>query len=230
MDRYSVESLVAATAPQPREGAVFEVEAGRFLEAHLDGQLWIKTGAMVAYTGNVTYTREGMLDHGIGRLFKKAITGEGMRLTKAEGRGTLYLANRGKKVLLLHLTDDAICINGNDVLAFEPCLKWDITMLRSVAGMMAGGLFNVRLEGTGTVAFGCHYDPITLPVRPGQPVFTDPNATVAWSAGLTPTFKSDVSLKTFFGRGSGESFQMRFEGDGFVVIQPFEERATDPKG
>jgi uncharacterized protein (AIM24 family) len=34
---------------------------------------------------------------------------------------------------------------------------------------------------------------------------------------------SDISVKTFFGRGSGESIQMKFEGEGFVVIQPCEE-------
>jgi uncharacterized protein (AIM24 family) len=38
-----------------------------------------------------------------------------------------------------------------------------------------------------------------------------------------PEFKTDVSLKTFLGRGSGESIQMMFNGDGFVVIQPYEE-------
>jgi uncharacterized protein (AIM24 family) len=32
-----------------------------------------------------------------------------------------------------------------------------------------------------------------------------------------------VSLKTFLGRGSGESIQMKFQGQGFVVVQPFEE-------
>ena len=35
--------------------------------------------------------------------------------------------------------------------------------------------------------------------------------------------KTDISLKTFFGRGSGESIQMHFAGDGFVVVQPMEE-------
>ena len=35
--------------------------------------------------------------------------------------------------------------------------------------------------------------------------------------------KTDISFKTFLGRGSGESIQMRFQGDGFVVIQPYEE-------
>jgi uncharacterized protein (AIM24 family) len=67
-------------------------------------------------------------------------------------------------------------------------------------------------------------------VTPQYPVLTDPNATIAWSGSLTPEFQTDVSLKTFFGRGSGESIQMRFQGEGFVVIQPFEERAFQPQG
>ncbi len=89
--------------------------------------------------------------------------------------------------------------------------------------MLAGGLFNVKLEGTGIVAITTHYDPLTLPVSADRPVTTDPNATVAWSGTLVPEFKSDVSLKTFVGRGSGESIQMSFRGDGFVVVQPYEE-------
>ena len=73
------------------------------------------------------------------------------------------------------------------------------------------------------IAFTAHYEPITLRVLPGSPVITDPNATVAWSGNLMPSFQTDITLKTFFGRGSGESIQMKFEGDGFVVIQPYEE-------
>ncbi len=73
------------------------------------------------------------------------------------------------------------------------------------------------------IAITTHYDPVTLTVTPERPVTTDPNATVAWSGSLTPEFKKDISLKTFFGRGSGESIQMLFEGKGFVVVQPFEE-------
>jgi len=73
------------------------------------------------------------------------------------------------------------------------------------------------------VALTSHYDPLTLRVTPGRPVTTDPNATVCWSGNLEPDFKTDISLKTFLGRGSGESIQMQFSGDGFVVIQPYEE-------
>ena len=95
--------------------------------------------------------------------------------------------------------------------------------MRKVTGMLAGGLFNVKLNGTGMIAITTYYDPLTLRVTPQSPIITDPNATVAWSGNLSPEFKTDVSLKTFFGRGSGESIQMLFQGDGFVVIQPQEE-------
>ena len=40
---------------------------------------------------------------------------------------------------------------------------------------------------------------------------------------LVSSIKKDVSFKTFLGRGSGETFQMEFDGEGFVVIQPYEE-------
>ncbi len=95
--------------------------------------------------------------------------------------------------------------------------------MKKVAGMLAGGLSNVRLEGKGMIAITTHHDPLTLKVSSSKPVITDPNATVAWSGNLEPELKTDVSFKTFLGRGSGESIQMRFQGDGFVVIQPYEE-------
>ena len=96
-------------------------------------------------------------------------------------------------------------------------------MMRKITAMMAGGLFNVKLEGSGMVAITTHYDPLTLLVTHGQSVTTDPNATVAWSGNLQPDLKTDISLKTFVGRSSGESLQMAFKGEGFVVIQPYEE-------
>jgi uncharacterized protein (AIM24 family) len=223
MGRYTLDAFRAASVQKDKHEGVFELETDRFLEIHLDGLIWTKKGSMVSYLGNITFTREGILEHGWGRFFKKFFTTEGMQLTKAEGRGILYLADKGKKITILQLDDDAIVFNGNDVLAFEPTLKWDIRMLKSIAGVISGGLFNVRVEGTGMVAFTSHYDPLTLPVYEDRPVYTDPNATIAWSGNLTPELKTDISFKTFFGRGSGESLQMKFKGEGFVVIQPYEE-------
>ncbi len=220
---YTISDFVNTTQQKDRGEGLFELEGDRLLEINLDGRVWAKAGSMVAYRGDIKFTREGILEHGIGKLLKRAVTGEGTRLIKAEGQGSLYLADSGKKISILNLQGDSIFVNGNDVLAFEDGIQWDIKLMRKVAAMLAGGLFNVKLEGNGMVAITTHYDPLTLVVNPGNPVITDPNATVAWSGSLSPEFKTDISFKTFLGRGSGESFQMRFEGKGFVVIQPYEE-------
>ena len=223
MSRYSIEEFVNNTKQEDKGEGLFELETPRMLEINLNGQVWSKAGAMVSYRGQIKFEREGVLEHGIGKMFKKALTGEGTSLMKANGNGKLYLADQGKKISILHLQNEAIFVNGNDLLAFEPSISWDIKLMRRVAGMLSGGLFNVRLEGTGMVAITSHYEPLTLLVSPDNPVYTDPNATVAWSGNLQPEFVTDISFKTFLGRGSGESIQMKFSGDGFVVVQPFEE-------
>lgn len=153
-----------------------------------------------------------------------------MRLTYADGQGKVYLVDSGKQISILKFNNEGIVVSGNDVLAFEPTLDHKISMIKKVAGMMIGGLFNVAFNGSGLLAITSHYEPVTLRVTPSNPVFTDPNATVAWSAGLSPNIKTDVSLKTIFGRASGESLQMVFEGEGLVVIRPYEEVYLNQKG
>ncbi len=220
----TLNEFLAESAQKDASPEAFELESPRMLEVRVAGRTWMKAGSMVAYHGNIKFTRQGLKEEGLATLLKKAVSGEGMRLMKAEGQGRVYIADSGKKVTLLRLQGDTIFVNGNDVLAFEEGVQSEITMMRRMAGMMAGGLFNVRLTGSGIVAITSHYEPLTLRVsRQSGPVFTDPNATVAWSGGLTPEFATDISIGTFFGRGSGESIQMKFHGEGWVVVQPYEE-------
>ena len=223
MGNFTIQEFLAATAQRDEARGRFELENPHMLEINLDGQIRAKVGAMIGYVGNVKFTREGMLEHGLGTLLKKAVSGEGMTLMKVEGQGRVYMADKGKKIRILQLQEDTIFINGNDLLAFEETLKWDITLMRRVAGMLAGGLFNIKLRGSGLIAMTTHYEPLTLRVSPNEPIFTDPNATVAWSGSLTPEIVTNITFKTLLGRGSGEAIQMKFQGDGWVVLQPYEE-------
>ena len=222
--RYDLDTFIRVAEQKDRNEGVFELESERMLEVNLNNSMiWTKHGAMVAYRGNLKFTREGIFEQGLGNLLKKMVSAEGSRLTKVEGTGKLYAADYGKKITIIQLRNQAVTVNANDVLAFERTLTNKIVMMRKIAGMMAGGLFNIQLSGTGLVAITTHFDPLVLVVKPGNPVCTDPNATVAWSSNLSPNLKTDISLRTLFGRTSGETFQMLFEGNGFVVIQPYEE-------
>jgi len=219
----SIREFLAQTADAQRNEGMFELETPHMLQINMKGLMWIKLGSMIAYRGDISFEREGMLERGVGQLLKRTISGEGAKLTKAQGTGALYLADKGKRVTLLKLESESIVVNGNDLLAFEASIKNEITMMRKISAIASGGLFNVRLSGSGIIAITTHHNPVTLVVRAGQPIHTDPQATVAWSGHLTPDFKTDIQFKTLLGRGSGESFQMRFDGDGFVIVQPYEE-------
>jgi uncharacterized protein (AIM24 family) len=221
---YTLNELIRESAENPNENDFFELEKPAMLEVNLKNQkILAKAGSMVAYIGNIDFKREGLLSKGLGGLLKKAISGEGTSLMHATGTGKLYLADEGKKVKIIKLQNESVFVNGNDVLALEEGIKNEIKMLKSIAGMMSGGLFQVKLSGSGYIAITTHGEPILLRVTANQPVYTDPNATVAWSENLTPNIKTNLTFGSFIGRGSGESFQLEFFGEGWVLVQPYEE-------
>lgn len=209
---------------QKDTGGTWQLESAKTLEVHLNGnRVLTKVGAMIAYYGDMKFCRAGA--GSAGKWMKSALTGEGAAMTEVTGSGILYCADSGKEISILYLDGETLFVNGQDCLAYSESIAWDIVMTGG-AGFMAGGLFSLKLTGTGYVAVTTHGKPLVLGVAPGQPLFTDPNATVAWSAGLTTSVKTDVNFKTLTGRASGETVQMKFEGSGFVVLQPFEEVAV----
>ncbi|WP_049998989.1 AIM24 family protein [Halococcus sediminicola] len=216
------DEFVRSHGPEENTEA-FERESSKMLDISLDGSIMAKAGSMIGYTGDISFERKS--SGGLKGMLKKRVTGEGTVMMRASGNGHLYLADAGKEVQILELdADDEVSVNGNDVLALEESVNWDIKMMSSIAGSASGGLFNVYLKGPGHIAITTHGEPLVLPT----PVRTDPNATVAWSANVSPSAKRDLNIKSFIGRSSGESFQLEFAGqDGFVIVQPYEEINPD---
>ena len=66
MSRYSLQEFVTQTAQKDRGEGVFELESDRMLEVNLNGLVWMKMGAMVAYRGQIKFTREGTVALRIG--------------------------------------------------------------------------------------------------------------------------------------------------------------------
>ncbi len=195
----------------------FTLQNSSLLKVRLDNDsIQAKLGSMVAYQGEVRFEHQG---GGLGRFFKKALTGEGVKLMSATGTGDLFLAQDARKVMVIDLQNERMTVNGDSILAFDGDVDWDIRRVEG-AGRLAGGLFNVVLEGTGKVAVTSHGEPVLLDTS--TTTFADPESAIAWSGGVRTSVRSDVSFKTFMGRGSGETFQIAFEGPGWVLVQPSE--------
>jgi uncharacterized protein (AIM24 family) len=200
----------------------FALQNSKLLKVSLNQvTIQAKLGSMVAYQGDVKFEHAG--SGGMGRMLKKAVTGEGTQLMKITGTGEVFLGVQAQDVHLLKLENDAITCNGANVLAFDAGIDWDIKRVEGASGMLGGGLFNMALRGTGWVAVVSDGPPVLLNTG-DAPTFADPQAAITWSSGLQTGIKTDVKLKNLIGRGSGESIQMSFTGAGWVLVQPSEGR------
>jgi uncharacterized protein (AIM24 family) len=201
----------------------FTLQNPRMLRVALNGDVMARQGAMVAYQGQVDFAYQG--SGGMGKLFKKAFTGEGMSLMKVSGQGDVFFADDAMEIHLVSLEDDSLTVNGSNVLAFDSTLTWDIKRVEG-ASMMAGGVFNTTFTGAGTVAITAHGTPVVLNVD--APTFADIQAAVAWSTSLSTSVRRTAGAGAIIGRGSGEAYQLGFSGQGFVIVQASEGRIVAP--
>ena len=200
----------------------FSLQNSKLLKVELNQvTIQAKLGSMVAYQGDVKFEHAG--SGGMGRMLKKAVTGEGQSLMKMTGSGEVFLADTAQDIHLIYLENDSITVNGPNLLAFDSGIDWDIKRVQGASAMMGGGLFNTELKGTGWVAILSDGPPVLLNVA-SAPTFADAQAAITWSSGVSTSVKADVNLKSLIGRSSGETIQMAFSGQGWVLVQPSEGR------
>jgi uncharacterized protein (AIM24 family) len=207
-------------------GDPFTLQNSKLLKIELrEVTVQAKLGSMVAYQGDVTFEHAG--SGGVGRMLKKAMTGEGSSLMKISGTGEVFVADQAQDIHLIYLEDNSITVNGPNLLAFDAGIDWDIKRLQGGAGSLAGGLFNLELRGTGWVAILSDGPPVLLNVA-SAPTYADAQAAITWSSGVTVGLRTDFKMKNLVGRGSGESIQLAFAGEGWVLVQPSEGRVSAP--
>jgi uncharacterized protein (AIM24 family) len=201
----------------------FALQNSRMLRVALDGEVMARQGSMVAFQGQVDFEYQGA--GGISRMLKKALTGEGVPLMRCRGKGDVFFANYAAEIHLVRLEGDALSVNGQSILAFEPTLSWDIRRIEG-ASMFAGGLFNTILHGTGWAAITAHGSPVVL--QTDAPTYVDAQAAIAWSADLQTSIHRTMKIGAVVGRGSGEAVQLGFTGTGFVIVQASEGQGVAP--
>ncbi|MFC8922428.1 AIM24 family protein [Cellulosimicrobium sp. NPDC057127] len=209
------------------EPGSFQLQNPRMLKVDLTGtggHFFAKQGSMVAYQGDVDFAYEGA--GGLGKMFKKAFTGEGMSLMRVSGSGDVFLAQEADEVFVLHLEDEGVTVNGANVLAFESTLTWDIDRVEG-ASMLSGGLFNTTFTGTGSIAVTAFGTPVVLDVD--VPTYVDMQSAVLWSTSLQSTIRKTAKLAAAIGRGSGEAYQLALSGQGIVVVQASEGHPPPPQ-
>lgn len=185
----------------------------------VDGEMFARQGAMIAYRGSLQFERKGQ---GIGGMLKRAVTGEGLPLMAVRGQGEAWFAHEAANCFIVDIEHgDALTINGRNVLCFDPTLTYEIKTVKG-AGMSGGGLFNSVFTGHGKLGVICDGNPLVIPVTAQQPVYVDTDAVVGWSDRLETSLHRSQSIGSMIRGGSGEAVQLMLQGEGFVIVRPSE--------
>ncbi len=190
-------------------------------------------GAMLAYTGQVTFT-PSITDGqgGLGSMLGRRIAHEAAPLMTVEGSGAVMFGHGGHHTHVIDLTGETLYVESDRLLAFEGTLRQGTVFLGSQGGVMGvvrgratgQGLFTTSLAGHGSVAVLAHGGVFELPVTPDAPVHVDPQAYVAHRGELRNRLSAAVGWRELVGRGSGEAFRLELSGHGSVFVQASEEK------
>ena len=203
----------------------------KLMAVSLNGEaVFAKKGAMISYQGNVVFRRTFLAGGGVQDFAMRAVTSEGYALMVAEGTGTVYYGYNGFFVSIIQVVNETVFVESDTLLAFDARLRTGTMFLGNqggVQGILRGavsgqGLFTTTLQGTGEIAILSDGNAIGLPVSSQQPVFVDPDAYIAHKGELSSNIVTDLNWKNLIGQASGESYQVKFTGQGTVYIQASE--------
>jgi uncharacterized protein (AIM24 family) len=203
--------------------ATFRLQGSKVLAVDMAGDaVKAKNGSMVAYDGQMTFKKLSGGGEGIRGMVTRRLTGEQMTLMEVRGQGTCYFADRASEINLVSLYGDKLFVESSNLLATDSGLRTGTHFTGLRGGATGNGLFTTTLEGSGQAAIMSDGPAVVLRVSPQYPLMVDPGAYIAHQGNLQQHFQSGVTFRTLMGEGGGEAFQLRFEGDGLVYVQPSE--------
>ncbi|GGU43934.1 hypothetical protein GCM10010211_04230 [Streptomyces albospinus] len=203
--------------------AQFRLQGSKVLAVDMTGDaVRAKNGAMVAYEGRMAFKKMTGGGEGLRGMVTRRLTGEQMAVMEAKGEGTCYFADRACEINLVRLQGEKLYVEAGNLLCTDAALRTGTTFTGLRGASQGNGLFTTTVEGHGQAAITSDGPAVVLRVTQQYPLQVDPGAYVAHTGDLRQHFQSGVNFRTFIGEGSGEAFQIRFEGEGLVYVQPSE--------
>ncbi|MFF3497335.1 AIM24 family protein [Streptomyces sp. NPDC002795] len=203
--------------------ATFRLQGSKVLAVDMSGDsVKAKNGSMVAYDGRMAFKKLSGGGEGVRGMVTRRVTGEQMTVMEVKGEGTCWFADRASEINLVELRGDKLYVESSNLLCTDAGLRTG-TSFTGVRGASQGnGLFTTTVEGHGQAAITSEGPAVVLRVGHDYPLTVDPGAYIAHQGNLRQSFQSGVTFRTFLGEGGGEAFQILFEGDGLVYVQPSE--------
>ncbi|MFH8794676.1 AIM24 family protein [Streptomyces sp. NPDC017941] len=203
--------------------ATFRLQGSRMLAVDMTGDaVKAKNGSMVAYDGTMIFKKLTGGGEGIRGMVTRRLTNERMTVMEVKGHGTVWFADYATEISLVHLQGEKLYVESSNLLCTDAGLRTGTTFTGLRGATQGNGIFTTTVEGAGQAALISDGPAVILRVTKQNPLTVDPGAYVAHQGKLKQSFQSGVTFRTLMGEGGGEAFQIRFEGEGLVYVQPSE--------
>jgi uncharacterized protein (AIM24 family) len=126
-------------------GDAFALQNSRMLRVALDGEVMARQGSMVAFQGQVDFEYQG--SGGLGRMLKKAVTGEGVPLMRCRGLFNTLLQGTGWLAITAHGTPVVLQTDAPTFVDAQAAIAWSANLQTSINRTMKAGALIGRGSG-----------------------------------------------------------------------------------
>ena len=197
----------AVPPPRPATPArLFRIRDNGTVEIAFEGEVLVRRGTVASYGGRIAFAADPRL--------------AGTRaeaLLRATGKGSIFLADRGRKPILVELDDEFFSAEGSRILAIGPTLSFRYEPVHDFPRRRRVDV--LKIFGKGGLVLSPARASFSIPVSAEFPLNVSSRDLVGWSGNLVPSVLPDRFLDEVMLPDSEDPPKIRFEGEGTVLTE-----------
>ncbi|HWC64953.1 MAG TPA: tetratricopeptide repeat protein [Thermoanaerobaculia bacterium] len=196
----------APTLPSGPPARLFRIRDNGTVEITFEGEVLVRRGTVASYGGRIAFAADPRL--------------AGTRaeaLLRATGKGSIFLADRGRKPILVELDDEFFSAEGSRILAIGPTLSFRYEPIHDFPRRRRVDV--LKIFGKGGLVLSPARASFSIPVSADFPLNVSSRDLVGWSGNLVPSVLPDRFLDEVMLPDSEDPPKIRFEGEGTVFTE-----------
>jgi hypothetical protein len=185
---------------------LFNIRPNGTVEISFHGEVLVRRGTVASYGGRITFAADPKL--------------AGTRadsLLKASGKGTIFLADRARRPILIELKNEFFSAEASRILAVGTTLSFRFEPIHDFPRRRRVDV--LKIYGKGELVLAMARDTFSIPVSADYPLNVSSRDLVGWTGNLVPSVLPDRFLDEVMLPDSEDPPKIRFEGEGTVLTE-----------
>lgn len=199
------------STPPSRETAapparLFNIRPNGTVEVSFHGEVLVRRGTVASYGGRITFAAD-----------PKLAGTRAESLLKASGKGTLFLADRARRPILIELNNEFFSAEASRILAVGTTLSFRFEPIHDFPRRRRVDV--LKIYGKGELVLAMARETLSIPVSADFPLNVSSRDLIGWTGNLVPSVLPDRFLDEVMLPDTEDPPKIRFEGEGTVLTE-----------